>query len=105
MTRYLEIMMVVSSILAIRSGTDENMAKKKGALGVCEENQSQAVHTAPVRLPGPGNEPFPAREEDRSPLPDIRSHRSFLDLTDPRPAGREGKRKGWAQYLTADQPF
>ena len=29
MTRYLEIMMVVSSILAIRSGTDENMAKKK----------------------------------------------------------------------------
>ncbi len=29
MTRYLEIMMVVSSILAIRSGTEENMAKKK----------------------------------------------------------------------------
>ncbi len=29
MVRYLEIMMVISSILAIRSGTDENMAKKK----------------------------------------------------------------------------
>lgn len=29
MTQYLEIMMVVSSILAIRSGTEENMAKKK----------------------------------------------------------------------------
>jgi len=29
MTRYLEIMMVISSILAIRSGTEENMAKKK----------------------------------------------------------------------------
>lgn len=29
MTRYLEIMMVISSILAIRSGTDENMEKKK----------------------------------------------------------------------------
>ena len=28
MVRYLEIMMVISSILAIRSGTDENMAKK-----------------------------------------------------------------------------
>ena len=29
MIRYLEIMMVISSILAIRSGTEENMAKKK----------------------------------------------------------------------------
>ncbi|MEG0689026.1 MAG: glycosyltransferase family A protein [Hungatella sp.] len=29
MTQYLEIMMVVSSILAIRSGTEENMEKKK----------------------------------------------------------------------------
>lgn len=29
MTRYLEIMMVISSILAIRSGTEENMQKKK----------------------------------------------------------------------------
>lgn len=29
MTRYLEIMMVISSILAIRSGIEENMAKKK----------------------------------------------------------------------------
>ncbi len=29
MVRYLEIMMVISSILAIRSGTEENMAKKK----------------------------------------------------------------------------
>ncbi len=29
MTRYLEIMMVISSILAIRSGTEENMEKKK----------------------------------------------------------------------------
>lgn len=29
MVQYLEIMMVVSSILAIRSGTEENMAKKK----------------------------------------------------------------------------
>ena len=29
MIRYLEIMMVISSILAIRSGTDENMKKKK----------------------------------------------------------------------------
>lgn len=29
MVRYLEIMMVISSILAIRSGTDENMEKKK----------------------------------------------------------------------------
>lgn len=29
MTRYLEIMMVISSILAIRSGTEENLAKKK----------------------------------------------------------------------------
>lgn len=29
MMRYLEIMMVISSILAIRSGTDENMKKKK----------------------------------------------------------------------------
>lgn len=29
MTRYLEIMMVISSILAIRSGSEENMAKKK----------------------------------------------------------------------------
>lgn len=29
MVRYLEIMMVVSSILAIRSGTEENLAKKK----------------------------------------------------------------------------
>lgn len=29
MVRYLEIMMVISSILAIRSGTDEDMAKKK----------------------------------------------------------------------------
>lgn len=29
MTRYLEIMMIVSSILAIKSGTDENMEKKK----------------------------------------------------------------------------
>ncbi len=29
MVRYLEIMMVISSILAIRSGTEENLAKKK----------------------------------------------------------------------------
>ena len=29
MVRYLEIMMVICSILAIKSGTDENMAKKK----------------------------------------------------------------------------
>lgn len=29
MVRYLEIMMTISSILAIKSGTDENMAKKK----------------------------------------------------------------------------
>ena len=29
MVRYLEIMMVISSILAIRSGTEENMEKKK----------------------------------------------------------------------------
>ncbi len=29
MVRYLEIMMTISSILAIRSGTEENMAKKK----------------------------------------------------------------------------
>ena len=29
MVRYLEIMMTVSSILAIKSGTEENMAKKK----------------------------------------------------------------------------
>lgn len=29
MVRYLEIMMTICSILAIKSGTDENMAKKK----------------------------------------------------------------------------
>ena len=29
MVRYLEIMMTISSVLAIRSGTEENMAKKK----------------------------------------------------------------------------
>ena len=29
MVRYLEIMMTISSILAIRSGTEENLAKKK----------------------------------------------------------------------------
>lgn len=33
MTRYLEIMMVISSILAIRSGTEENLAKKKELWG------------------------------------------------------------------------
>lgn len=29
MTRYLEIMMIICSILAIKSGSEENMAKKK----------------------------------------------------------------------------
>lgn len=57
MTRYLEIMMVVSSILAIRSGTDENMAKKKELWEYVKKTNPRLYIRLRFGFLGPGNEP------------------------------------------------
>ena len=86
--------MVVSSILAIRSGTDENMAKKKELWEYVKKTNPRLYIRLRFGFLGQGMN-LPAREEDRSPLPDTRSHRSFLDLTDPVPPdGKEKERAG-----------
>ena len=75
MVRYLEIMMVICSILAIKSGSEENMAKKKALW----EEVKRSNPTLYLRLRwgflGQGMN-LRARAEDLSPSRDIRSRRN-----------------------------
>ena len=57
MVRYLEIMMTVCSILAIKSGTDENMEKKKQIWGRAAGAGSGSVYAPALGLFGTEYEP------------------------------------------------
>ena len=54
MTSYLEIMMTICSVLAIKSGTEENMEKKKELLGVFEEAEFGSLAEIAVWIFGTG---------------------------------------------------
>lgn len=54
MIQYLEIMMTISSVLAIKSGTSENLEKKKGIMAVSEKAELSFVSEASYRILRPG---------------------------------------------------
>ena len=91
MTRYLEIMMVVSSILAIRSGTDENMAKKKELWEYVKKTNPRLYIRLRFGFLGQGMN-LPGKGGRQISIAGYKIAQKFFDLTDPRPAGREGKK-------------
>ena len=108
MVRYLEIMMVVCSILAIKSGSEENMEKKK-ALWEELKKSNPALYLRlrwgflgqGMNLPGRGGRKISvAAYKLPSPSRDIRSRRSFSDLT----KCREMDRDQWKVVLLQPDP-
>ena len=81
MVRYLEIMMTICSILAIKSGTDENMEKKKQIWEDLREQDLGSVYAPALGLFGTEHESSWQRAAAPYPLPATRSARSSLDLT------------------------
>ena len=64
MVRYLEIMMTVTSILAIRSETEENLKKKKETVAVSETEEFHAVYAPALGLPRTGRKPAGKRRTE-----------------------------------------
>lgn len=63
MVRYLEIMMVICSILAIKSGSEENMAKKKALWEELKKSNPALYLQTPLGLLGTGHEPSGKRRK------------------------------------------
>ena len=71
MMSYLDIITTISSVLLLRSGTDENFEKKQELwqyLKEMRELQDSTLQTA-TRPPGPGHATCRARAEERCPWP------------------------------------
>ena len=57
MINYLAIMMTVSSIILIRSKTEENLEKKKALLEVSEGSRLPGILEDPIQYSGSDDEP------------------------------------------------
>ena len=65
MVRYLEIMMTVTSILAIRSETEENHEEEKRTVAVSSKQQNFTLYDAPaLGLPRTGRKPAGKRRTE-----------------------------------------
>ena len=64
MVRYLEIMMTVTSILAIRSETEENLKKKKRTVAVSETAELHVIYAPALGVPRTGRKPAGKRRTE-----------------------------------------
>ncbi len=86
MTSYLDIITTVTSVMLIRSGTEENLEKEKRTVAVFKSKRRRSVFPPASRSVWTYDEFAGQRRKKNFRLQPIRSHRNFMDSTDTKAA-------------------